>query len=459
MRPTRREAMEAGLLAMSVAALPRCACYGGTPPPPLPSRPPSVTPWPEANAILAATTVPTFAEAVFAVTDSGAVGDGSTDNTAAFTRTIAACHRAGGGRVLVPPGIWVVGALRLRSGVELHVERGATLMFSGNAELFPPVATRFEGIECVNRSPMIYAYDETNIALTGDGCLDASLTSAWNHGSDRAGILEPLVARGVAPSRRSVVGMLRTSFVQPYRCTNVLVRGVTLQGARFWQIHPVLCTNVTIDGVVTRVAGANTDACDPESCRRVVIRGCTFASGDDNIAVKSGRDDDGRRVATPCEDIVIMNCQGEGRFGFICLGSEQTGGIRNVYAYNNRTFGRGVGWMLWVKSNSRRGGFTENVRIDGFTGAGFRNAVVGITMTYAGQSGDPPRFDGLQFSRLDVRDAPMPFDIEALPSSPLGLLTVRDARFLNMASPTSRLINAPHIVTRDVLVNGATFAL
>jgi len=461
---TRRDVLRGGLALASAGTAARCA-YRGSRPPPLPDRLPDATPWPEANAVIARTVVPTFPAATFAIDDHGAggavvaVGDGRTDATAAIARTIAACRAAGGGRVLVPPGTWLTGAIRLLDGVDLHVERGATLLFSDDQALYPPVLTRHEGIECVNRSPMIYAHGAVGVAVTGAGVLDASRTAAWNRGGPRAGILDPMVARGVPAGQRSVVGRLRTSFVQTYACRNVLVQGVTLRGACFWQIHPVLCTDVTVDGVTTEAAGANTDGCNPDSCARVIIKRCTLGSGDDNIALKSGRDDDGRRVATPCEDVVIMNCQAEGRFGFLCIGSEQTGGIRNVYAFNNWTYGRGVGSMLWIKSNSRRGGYTRNVRIDRFEGAGFRHAVVEITMAYEGQRGDAlPAFDGIHLSNLRVSGAPLPFDLQALAASPLGSLTVRDAQFLDMASPRSRLLHAPAVTAENVTINGKAVA-
>jgi polygalacturonase len=440
---TRREAIKASLLA---AAMPGCVFRGGSLPPAFPEKLPRLTPWPEANAILTATTVPTFPAVMFPVAKYGAKGDGRTDDTSAFARAIADCNAAGGGRVVVAGGTWLVGSIRLLSNVELHLERDATLLFSEDARLFPEVLTRYEGIECLNRSPPIYAYGETNVALTGEGTLDASRTQAWNRGNDRAGALEPLAS--LAPEKRRVTGRLRTSFVQPYRCNNVLIQGVTLKGASFWQLHPVLCSNVTIDGVSTTVAGPNTDGCDPESCRRVVIHRCTLASGDDNIAIKSGRDEDGRRLSSPCEDIVIMNCQAEGRYGFICLGSEQSGGIRNIYAFNNWIYGRGVGWALWIKSNSRRGGYTRNVNIDTFRGSGFRNAVIGITAAYDGQTGAfPPDFKDLHFSNFDVSNAPRLFDLDA---AALGPVTVKDSRFSNIADPEE----PPGISFREVSING-----
>jgi polygalacturonase len=442
---TRRELIRAGALA---AALPGCVFRGGSIPPPMASNAPRTTPWPKANRILATTLPPVFPARIFTVESFGARG--KVDDTAAFARAIAVCADAGGGRVLVPAGTWSVGSLRLRSNVELHLERGATLSFSDDPSLYPEVFTRYEGIECINRAPPVYAFGETNVALTGEGTLDASKTSAWNRGSDREGVLEPLVARGVPAEERRATGRLRTSFVQLYRCKNVLIQGVTLRGASFWQLHPVLCDGVVIDGVTTRVSGPNTDGCDPESCRRVVIRSCTFASGDDNIALKSGRDQDGRRLATPCEDVVILHCQAEGRYGFICLGSELSGGIRNVYAHDNWTFGRGVGEALWIKANSRRGGFVDGVHLDGFRGAGFRNAVVRVAGDYDGQKGSfPPRFGTLELSHFEVSDAPRVFELE---SAQIGPVIVRDSAFTAIADERQ----PPGVRFQDVSINGKT---
>lgn len=451
---TRRQILEAGLAGAATAALPGCL-FVGAPPPPFPAALPETTPWPEANAILAGTVRPVFPDAVFPVTDFGAVGDGRTDDTDAFLAAITACHRAGGGHVTVPPGSWLVGALRLRSRVDLHLAAGATLLFSDDPGRFPPVLTRFEGIECINRSPMIYALGETGVGLTGAGVLDASRTAAWNRGGDRAGVLEPLVAAGVPPARRVVTGRLRTTFVEPYLCQGVLLQGVTLVGAQFWQIHPTLCTDVTISGVTTTVSGGNSDGCNPESCRRVVIARCTLASGDDNIALKSGRDADGRRLATPCRDIVIMNCQAEGRFGFITCGSEQTGGIENVYAYNNWTYGRGVGSVLWIKSNRHRGGFTRNVAVDTFTGSNLRHAVLDVTMTYDDLPGAfPPSFGDLRLSRLAVSGARHVLDLEGLDGAPVGPVTVSDSRFTGITGAPCRLRHATGVTCRDVTVDG-----
>ena len=192
-------------------------------------------PWSEANGILVSTALPSFPNTNFVVTHPayGARGDGNSDNTAAFQKAVLACSASGGGHVVVPTGTFVTGAIYLKSNVDLHLDPGATLMFSGDASKYPLVLTRYEGIECMNHSPMIYAYGEKNIALTGSGTLDASGTVSWNQGSDRAMVLEPLVASGLLPQQRYAVDRLRSTFVEPYRCDTVLIQGVTLRNSRF----------------------------------------------------------------------------------------------------------------------------------------------------------------------------------------------------------------------------------
>ena len=418
------------MVAAAGAALPDC--FRGSRPPPLPPDPVTTTPWAEANAILASTRLPSIPNALFVRSPSAPRGN---DEAGAIQSAIDAAWRAGGGLVAVAPGEHLTGALRLRSGVNLHLAGGASLIFSEDPRLYPPVFTRYEGIECVNRSPLIYAHGESDIALSGEGTLDASRTAGWNRGADR-GFLESLVAQGVEPAGRNVLDRLRTSFIQPYRCARVLIQGVTLTGSPFWQLHPVLCTDVTVEGVTTSVSGANSDGCDPESCDRVVISGCTLASGDDNIALKSGRDADGRRLAIPCRNVVIVGCQAEGRFGFLCCGSELTGGIENVFAYRNRSYGRGIGSVLWVKSNTRRGGYARNVRIADFRAGTLRNAVVSMTTEYAGQQGEwLPRFSDIELSGLTVESAPRVLDLQGLAAAPMGPIVLRDSTFAGIASP------------------------
>jgi polygalacturonase len=447
-RWTRRRILAAGTLGAAGALIPGCLRSVSTPRP-LPP-PPRSTGFAAADAIVASTAPPAIPAATFPL--HGARGDGRSDDTRALQDAIDLCHGRGGGHVVVPAGEFLVGALRLRSRVDVHLEADATLRFSDNREQYPLVQTRYEGFECVNRSPMIHASGEMDVAITGSGRLDASATAAWNRGADRAGVLEPLVARGVPPAHRIVAERLRTAMVETVGCARVLIQGITLVGSPFWQIHPTLCVDVTVEAVITTDSGPNSDGCDPESCERVVIRGCTFGCGDDNIALKSGRDEDGRRLAVPCRDVVVVGCQAEGRFGFITCGSEQSGGIENVYACANRSFGRGVGHALWVKSNSRRGGYTRNVNIDGFRGR-VLDAVAAVTMHYDGQSGAfPPAFDGIHLRNLAVESAGAVLDLDGLEGSPIRNFTLSQSTFVDVGAPDR--VRSANVVRRDVTVNG-----
>lgn len=418
---------------------------------------PSELPWPEARAIVAETTVPTFPSATFNVRDFGAVNNGSTDNTAAFRRAIDACNAAGGGTVLIPSGTYVTGAIYLKSNVNVRLD-GATLRFSGTASNFPTVLTRYEGIECMNRSPMIYAFGETNIALTGSGTLDAANTSSWNRGNDRA-FLETLVRDGVAPRQRIVPGSghtMRSTFIEPYNCTNVLIQGITLRNSMFWQIHPTLCRNVTIDGVSTdpSTSHSNTDACDPESCDHVVVRNCNLGAHDDNIAIKSGRDADGRRVNTPCQNLVVFGCRMNGNWGAITCGSEQTGGIRDVYAYRCTLEGV-TKFALYVKSNTLRGGFSENINIDSFSGV-LDRSVAFVTSTYNNQTGSfQPRFGPIRITNTNVtRTGQAALNVSGLSSSHIRGLTLRNCHFTGVANTTNTLNFVDNLVLEDVTING-----
>jgi polygalacturonase len=464
MRPTitRRQLLKAALLAAGVTATGRLlglplglgkesarAAGGG-----------GLLPWPEARQIVAETLVPSFPDDIFDVTDPlyGAVGDGTTDNTDAFRSAIKDCSAQGGGHVIVPAGVYSTGAIRLLDNVDLHLEEDAVLAFNSNADNFPLVLTRYEGIECVNHSPMIYAYGQTNIALTGSGILTAAETQAWNVGSDRAGILEPLVAAGVPPRERIVpdYGSLRSTFVEPYRCENVLIQGITLSQSQFWQLHPTLCRNVTIDAVTTGdTKNPNTDGCDPECCDHVVIRNCTFDANDDCIAIKSGRDDDGRRVDTPSENIVIFGCRLQGPVGGVVCGSELTGGIRNVYAYNLETYGASVRYLLYVKSNTQRGGYAINLNLDSIRADNLLSSWGFAQMDYAGQTGAYlPIFKDWNISHVTGDSAPRVFQLRGLSNDPIRAFNVRQSAFTDIADPVDQYAYVKGIDFERVTING-----
>ncbi|WP_370944572.1 glycoside hydrolase family 28 protein [Amycolatopsis sp. cg5] len=415
-------------------------------------------PWPAANQIVAETKLPVFPDAKFDITAYGAKGDGSTDNTAAIKKAIDACNAAGGGHVIVPKGTFLTGAVYLKSNVDVHLETGSVLKFSGDSSKFPTVLTRYEGIECMNRSPMIYAFKEKNIALTGTGTLDANSTSSWNKGTDRA-YLESLVSKGTPPEKRIVPGSghtMRSAFVEPYSCETVLIQGITLKNSMFWQLHPTLCKNVTVDGVTTdaSTAHSNTDACDPESCDHVVIVNSNLGAHDDNIAIKSGRDEDGRRVNVPCQNLVVANCVMNGNWGAITCGSEQTGGIRNVYAYKLTVKGE-TKFALYVKSNTKRGGFSENINLDSISGT-FARSIAYVLPTYNSQTGNNiPSFGPFTITNSSAtKCGQMVFNVSGLSNSHVHGFTATNCKFTGVADTKNVLKNIDGLKFTNVTING-----
>ncbi|MGZ8379716.1 MAG: glycoside hydrolase family 28 protein, partial [Gemmatirosa sp.] len=365
------------------------------------------TGWDLVPEILGRIVPPTFAARDFDVTQYGAVGDGRTDCTAAIRRAIDACHAAGGGRVVVPAGRFLTGPVHLRSNVNLHVRKDATLAFSQDPRAYlPAVLTRWEGMELMGYSPLVYAFEQTNVAVTGEGTLDGQADTThwwpWKGGKEdgwREGMptqkperdrLMAMVEAGTPVAQRVFAedSKLRPQFIQPYRCRNVLIEGVTILRSPMWEIHPVLCTNVTVRGVRIETHGPNNDGCDPESCRDVLIEDCYFDTGDDCIAIKSGRNADGRRIGVPSENIVIRNCRMKDGHGGVTIGSEISGGVRNVFAERCQMDSPNLDRALRFKNNAMRGGVLEHVYMRDVTVGTVADAVLSVDLYYEeGQQG------------------------------------------------------------------------
>jgi polygalacturonase len=323
--------------------------------------------WAQVPQILARIKAPAFPARDFDITQYGAVADGATDCTAAFSSAISACNAAGGGRVVVPAGIFLTGPIHLKSHVNLHLRDGATIRFTTNtAAYMPPVFTRFECIELMGYSAPVYAFEQTDIAITGQGTLDGQ-GEFWHRWIKQWDVdIRRLVemGRSNAPVAERVFGeghKLRPNFIQPVRCKNVLIEGVRVINSPMWTLNPVYCTNVIIRGVTVDTAGPNTDGCDPDSCTDVLIEDCVFNNGDDCIAVKSGRDEDGQRVNIPCENVIIRNCIFKKGHGGVTMGSETAGGIRNVFAENCHFDSPDLNMAMRFKTNPARGGYIENI--------------------------------------------------------------------------------------------------
>jgi polygalacturonase len=284
--------------------------------------------WASMEKILQEIIPPVFPDSDFDITDFGAVGDGLTKSTEAINSAINACHEAGGGRVIVPEGRFLTGAIHLKSNVNLHITEKAVLAFSQNdKDYLPPVFTRWEGTECYNYSPFIYAFEQENIAITGDGTLDGQSDSAnwwfWKGAWSRrtwdivpenqakaTAVLRQMAEDGV-PVEERIFGeghYLRPNFIQFYNSRNILMEGITVINSPMWVIHPVLSENITISNISVVSHGPNNDGCNPESSRNILIKDSYFDTGDDCIAIKSGRNADGRRVNVPSENIIVQRC-------------------------------------------------------------------------------------------------------------------------------------------------------
>ena len=436
---------------------------------PLPAA--SADPWLRVDEILARITPPVFPGRDFLVTAYGAVGDGQQDCTAAIRRAIGACADAGGGRVVVPAGRFLTGAVHLRSGVNLHLLEDATLAFSRDPRHYLPlVFTRWEGVELMNYSPFIYAFEQWNIAVTGAGTLDgqasetdwwpwkgsAQPTSAPNQNAGRARLMD-MGAKGVPVADR-LFGeghYLRPNLLQPYRCANVLVEGITIVNSPMWEIHPVLCTNVTVRKVRVNSHGPNNDGCNPESCRDVLIEGCRFDTGDDCIALKSGRNNDGRRLNVPVENVVVRDCVMAEGHGGVVIGSEISGGARHVYAERCRMDSPQLDRALRIKTNSVRGGIVEHVYMRDVTVGQVAEAVVWVNYFY--EEGDkgafPPIVRDVEVRRVTSKKSKHAVLLRGYAHDPIQNIRLVDCVFDGVESPDV-IENVAGLTLANVRVNG-----
>lgn len=410
-------------------------------------------PWASVPDLLNRIVPPKFANREFLITKYGARSGADASN--AIAKAIDACSRAGGGRVTVPAGEFVTGPIRLKSRIELHVAAGAILKFSTDPARYPLVLTRWEGVELMNYSPLIYALECEDVAVTGEGTLDGQADDEhwwpWKGKSpagtpsdrsqpevpapqlaDRNALMDA-AERGVPVAQR-VFGAghyLRPTFIEPYRCRNVLIESVTIRNAPFWNIHPTLSTNVTVRKVTVVSHGPNTDGCDPESCRGVLIEECVFDTGDDCIALKSGRNADGRRINVPIEEVVIRRCQMKDGHGGITIGSEITGGARNIFAEKCHLDSPNLERGLRIKTNTMRGGTVENVFLRDIEIGNLQFAPIEIDLRYeARESGTfLPVIRNIIVERMTSARSRYGLFIRGLEAAPVRNLIVRDSAF------------------------------
>ena len=348
--------------------------------------------------------LPKIAERQFLITSFGAKTTATAaQNQKAINRVISLVSKKGGGKVIIPKGTWNTGAIELKSHVNLVLEEGATLHFAFEPKLYPLVRTSWEGLACWNYSPCIYAYKATDIAITGKGTIDGGGNNdtfwQWN-GSPRFGYKEGVTKESQKLGSRSKLlkmaedGVpfderkfgkgygLRPQLVNMVRCERILIKDVKMINSPFWVIHPLLSKHITVDGVYIWNEGPNGDGCDPEACENVLIQNCVFHTGDDCIAIKSGRNNDGRLWNQPSRNIIIRNCKMEDGHGGVVIGSEISGGCENVYAENCVMDSPHLDRILRIKTNNCRGGQVQNINMRNVVVGQCKEAVVKINLDY-----------------------------------------------------------------------------
>lgn len=346
---------------------------------------------------------PEFRNATYNIVNYGAVADGKTLATESIRKAILACSKDGGGRVIVPAGKFLTGPIHLENNVNLHLVEGAEILFSTNPDdFYPLVHTSFEGMELMNYSPLIYAKNKKNIAVTGKGILNgqASTENWWTwKGSDKYGwqkgmpsqldpsnlpALMEMADKNVPVSQRTFGNgkYLRPNFIEPFECENVLIQGVTIINAPFWILHPIKSKNIIVDGVNIWSHGPNNDGCDPEYSQNVLIKNSIFNTGDDCIAIKAGRDEEGRRVGIMTENVIVRDCKMIDGHGGVVIGSEMSAGVKNVFVYNNHMDSPELDRAIRLKTNSVRGGTVDGLYVKNITVGEVKEAVLHITMNY-----------------------------------------------------------------------------
>ena len=430
--------------------------------------------WDRVPEILRRITAPVFPNRTFNVMQYGARGDGQTDCTAAFRSAIGACSAAGGGAVVVPPGRFSTGAIHLRSNVNLRVESGATILFSTDPRAYlPAVFTRFEGMELMGYSPLVYAFDRENVAITGGGTLDGQASDAnwwawkgnralgWKPGDPRQdgarNKLMEMVEANVPVAERVLAdgSYLRPQFIQANRCRNVLIEGIRIVNSPMWEIHPLMSTNVTVRNVKISSHGPNNDGCDPESCTDVLIEGCEFDTGDDCIAIKSGRNADGRRLKRPTENVIVRNCVMKDGHGGVTIGSEISGDVRWVFAERCTMDSPNLERALRLKNNASRGGVLEHIYMRDVTVGQVADSILSIDFTYeeGAKGAFTPVARDINVERVSSRKSKYALFLRGFANAPIADVRLTDCQFHEVAQP-SVTENVRGLTLDRVSVNG-----
>ena len=400
------------------------------------------------------------------VKNYGAVGDGTTPGTAAIQKAVDACAAAGGGRVVIPPGRYLTGPIFLRSRVQIDLESGAVLLGSTNLNDYPAIDGRWEGIERKVYASLFTGEHLEYVSITGRGVIDGRGSVWWEAHRQTSKLRSRLGITGREPENPPAAPLRwpRPRLINLYSCTNVLVRDVTLLNSPSWTVHTVYCRNVTLDNltILNPSDSPNTDAVDPDSCEDVRISNCHFDVGDDCIVIKSGYNEDGRRVGIPCENILVNNCTFAHGHGGVVIGSEMSGSVRNVAVANCVFDGTQRG--LRVKTSLGRGGVVENFRASNLVMRNITDTALSITAAYDREAKEPaggpapeaiPVMRHIHWSDIIVLNANKVADLGGLEQSPLEDFSLRHVQ-VTSAKTGIRCANAKGVVLEDLQLQPAS---
>jgi polygalacturonase len=389
--------------------------------------------WAMVDDIVQAIQRPRIPERDFVITDFGAKSDGKSDARPAILAAIEKASAAGGGRVVIPKGEWLCdGPIHLASRINLHVAEGAVLRFGTDpAKYLPVVLTRWEGTEVYTYSPLIYAFEVQDVAITGPGLIDGNAQSEFHtwRGENAQRAMNTLRRMGNdgTPAAMRIFGAgthLRPPLIQFFRAERVLLADYTLHHAPFWVNHLVYTDHATVRNIKVDSHHANNDGIDVDSCRYVLIEHCHFRTGDDSVVVKSGRDRDGRDIGRPSEYVVVRHNDMGGEDG-IALGSEMSGDIRHVF-FTDNILRKGLS-AIRFKANLDRGGTVEHIRVRNMTVESF-DTLFWFQLNYPGLlgGGHPATYRDIVFENFTVERAGTIFDASAPPEAPLRDVTLRN---------------------------------
>ena len=451
---------------------------------------------------MAAVKAPVIPDAKVLLTDFGANGDGTVLCTEAFAKAIDQLYKMGGGHLIVPRGVWLTGPIVLRSNIDLHLEKGAVIQFAADENLYPLIKTSFEGLDTRRCQSPLSANGATNISITGQGVIDGNgqywrpvkrqkvTEEHWKRLLAQPGSLEVrpgywVPSEGFARGEKganmnvpkaqtdeewtAIKRFVRPVMVSLVSCKNVLLKGVIFQNSPAWNIHPLMCENIILDDLLVRnpAYAQNGDALDLESCTNALIVNSRFDAGDDGICLKSGKDADGRRRGIPCANVVVDGCTVFAGHGGFVVGSEMSGGVKNISVKDCQFLGTDVG--LRFKSTRGRGGIVENIYIDGISMTDIKTDALTFNMYYGGKSvaevladGDNPDNQTKMpvteetpiFRNIDIRNvicngAGRAMEFNGLPEMPIDRISLRnitihanrDAEFHNCQRITKENVN------------------